>query len=201
MWRNSLFFRQKIQLAHAEGKLQTSCSWDWLCGGLLLLGAALFCAPLVLQLTPIRWVITPSLPPGVYWETHEPIGRGSYVHFCLDEAIAAFGAERGYIRSGTCPGLYEELFKVVAAVAGDVVELSEQGVTVNGQLVPHTPIYTTDSQNRPQPRWLSDGAHVVPDGQVFVLSTYHPRSWDSRYFGCVPINAIRGTARPWWVRE
>src|SRR4051794_26722089 len=100
MWRNAMFFQQNIQLAQANGKLQPSWVWDWLCGGLFLLGALLFFAPLVVQLTPIRWITTPSLPPGLYWETHEPIVRGAYVHFCLDEEIAAFGVVRGYLRSG-----------------------------------------------------------------------------------------------------
>jgi hypothetical protein len=34
---------------------------------------------------------------------------------------------------------------------------------------------------------------------LFVLSTYNPRSWDSRYFGFIPLGAIHGSARPLWV--
>ncbi len=196
---NHMILQKKTPLGFEKIQWKPSVSWDWVCGGLFVLGAALFCAPLVLQLTPIRWTTSPSLPPGFYWETHEPIARGAYVHFCLDEDIAAFGAARGYLRSGTCPGMYEELLKVVAAVAADVIECGPQGIVINGQPVPHAPVYATDSQGRPQQFWLRTGPHVVPDGAVFVLSTSHPRSWDSRYFGFVPISAIRGTARPWWV--
>jgi conjugative transfer signal peptidase TraF len=196
---NRAFLQQKQPLGFAQVQCKPSVSWDRVCGGVFVLGAVLFCAPLVLQLTPIRWVTTPSLPPGFYWETHEPIVRGAYVHFCVDEDIAAFGAMRGYLRGGTCPGMYEELFKVVAAVAGDVVECGPQGIAINGQRVPQTPIFATDSHDRPHYFWINAGRHVVPEGNVFVLSTYHPRSWDSRYFGFVPITAIRGTARPWKV--
>ena len=42
--------------------------------------------------------------------------------------------------------------------------------------------------------------HVAAlDGQVFVLSTSHPRSWDSRYFGNLPLAVIRGTVREVWT--
>ncbi len=193
-----MFFHRNCPLVGPMRQGEALGWWDRLCRGLLSVGALLFLTPLVLQLTPLRWVVTPSLPLGFYWETQEPIVRGAYVHFCLAEPIAAFGFAQGYLRSGICPGLYAELLKVVAAVAGDVVELNE-GVVINGHLIPHAPRYATDSQGRPQQVWIATHRFVVPPGQVFVLSTFHLRSWDSRYFGCVPVQAIRGTARPLWV--
>src|SRR5215510_7032186 len=140
---NRAFLLKKPPLGFAKLQWKPSVSWDWVCRGVFVLGVTLFCAPLVLQLTPIRWTTSPSLPPGLYWETHEPIVRGAYVHFCVAEDIAAFGAARGYLRTGTCPGMVEELLKVVAATAGDVVELTAQGLTINGQRVPNAPVYQT----------------------------------------------------------
>jgi signal peptidase S26 family len=62
-------------------------------------------------------------------------------------------------------------------------------------LIPDTPVYPTDSHGRVQTVRMPEGWFIVPDGQVFVLSNHHPRSWDSRYFGCLPLSAVRGTVR------
>lgn len=196
---NVVFFQQKSRLAPLHDRSHATCFWDWCCGGLLVLGALPFVVPFVLLLTPIRWNISASLPVGFYWETGMRIERGAYVHFCLPEDIAAYAFTRGYLKTGACPGLYEELFKPVAAVAGDTVEMRHGGgVRVNGADL-DAPVFAADSQGRPHQFWIPEGKQIVPDGCVFVLSTHHPRSWDSRYFGFVPLAAIRGSAVPWWV--
>jgi conjugative transfer signal peptidase TraF len=174
--------------------------WDRLCYGLLALGAAGCVLPvLVVTCTPYRWLTTPSLPWGIYRRTREPITRGALVHFCLPEALARYALERGYVRGGLCPGAAQELVKPVVAVAGDAVAITADGVSVNGVSIPRTPVYDRDSQRRPQRRWRPPGAFVVPDGQVFVVSNFHPRSWDSRYFGLLPLAAVRGTVREVWT--
>jgi conjugative transfer signal peptidase TraF len=176
--------------------------WDRVCWGVLGVGAALCVVPvLVATCTPFLWVTTHSLPWGIYRRTHEPIRRGMLVHFCLPEALASYALERGYVSGGLCPGLTQELVKPVAALAGDEVEISAQGVAVNGSVIPDTPVYVTDSQGRPHAVSLAGGsAHVIiPQGYVFVLSNFHPRSWDSRYFGPLPLTAIRGTVREVWT--
>ena len=121
---NTLFSQDKNQIALPDGKLHVSWFWDWFFGGLFVLGGIPFFLPLALQLTPLRWNVSASLPIGFYWETGRQIARGNYVHFCLEEQIAAFAFARRYIRSGACSGLYEELLKPVAAIAGDTVEIS-----------------------------------------------------------------------------
>jgi type IV secretory pathway protease TraF len=45
------------------------------------------------------------------------------------------------------------------------------------------------------------GFHSVRTGEVWLLSVHHPRSFDSRYFGAVPVTNIQGVARPIWVVE
>src|SRR5262245_53944714 len=121
--------------------------WDRVCWGVLGVGAVLFFVPvLVATCTPFLWVTTHSLPWGIYRRTHEPIRRGMLVHFCLPEELARYALGRGYVSGGLCPGLTQELVKPVAALAGDEVELSAAGVTINGIAIPHTPVYATDSQ-------------------------------------------------------
>jgi type IV secretory pathway protease TraF len=39
----------------------------------------------------------------------------------------------------------------------------------------------------------------VPPGQVWLLSGHDSRSFDSRYFGPVPVANVQGVARPVWV--
>ena len=53
----------------------------------------------------------------------------------------------------------------------------------------------TDSQGRPLPRFTHNGP--VPAGQLFLVGT-HPRSYDSRYFGCVDAHEILHQALPLW---
>jgi type IV secretory pathway protease TraF len=41
----------------------------------------------------------------------------------------------------------------------------------------------------------------VPGDTVWLLSAHDPRSFDSRYFGAVPVASIQGIAHPIWVVE
>src|SRR5262249_61710004 len=104
-----------------------------------------------------------------------------------------------YSRRGVRLGAAQDLVKPGAALAGDEMEITAAGVSVNGALLPHTPVYVADSRGRRHQLWRPEGRFVVPDGQVFVLSTFHPRSWDSRYFGSLPLAVIRGTVREVWT--
>jgi type IV secretory pathway protease TraF len=46
---------------------------------------------------------------------------------------------------------------------------------------------------------VPDGRYVIPPGEVWLVSTFSPRSWDSRYFGPVPASAIVSALTPLWV--
>ena len=84
-------------------------------------------------------------------------------------------------------------------MAGDAVEISETGVFVNGRVIPDSVVFPADSHGRPHTVHMERGRYIVPAGHVFVLSTAHPRSWDSRYFGFLPLSAVRGTVREVWT--
>ncbi len=174
--------------------------WGRLCYGLLGTGLLVFFLPVLIATgTPFMWLTTHSLPWGIYRRTHETIERGRLVHFCLPEFFARYALERGYVHGGWCPGATQELVKMVAAVAGDAVQITEDSVSVNGTPIPNTPVYATDSRGRVHHIWRPEGEFMVPDGQVFVVSNFHPRSWDSRYFGCLRLSEIGGTAREVWT--
>ena len=82
------------------------------------------------------------------------------------------------------------LLKPVVARSGDVVELSARGISVNGALLPNTAPLSKDTKGRPLEAWPF-GRYVVASGTVWVASSYHPRSFDSRYFGPISTAAIR----------
>ena len=46
---------------------------------------------------------------------------------------------------------------------------------------------------------LPDGTYPALRGDLWVLATRSPRSWDSRYFGPVPASGVRGILHPLWV--
>jgi conjugative transfer signal peptidase TraF len=144
----------------------------------------------------LRFPRTASAPRGLYLLTYRPPRRGSWVVACLPDAIATTGRDRGYLDAGRCAGT-SEVLKRVAALPGDIVDLAAGGIRVNGAPLPGTARLARDSAGRPIPA-LSPGRYTVPAGAVWLLSTHHPRSWDSRYYGAVPLRGIRSTARRLW---
>ena len=143
------------------------------------------------------WVASESVPPGLWRKVSEPIGRGSVVAFCPpDEPRFRAGREAGFLPSGFCPGRLPRLVKPVAAVAGDVVEIGNEGFRVNGRLLPNTrPIEVRPLELL---RPYSPGRHVVHDGEIWLVSTYNRRSWDSRYYGPVRVTDLESAVRPVW---
>ena len=85
--------------------------------------------------------------------------------------------------------------KPVIAEAGDLVELSADGISVNGAVVPNTQPLIRDSSGRPLMPWTF-GRFTVAPGTVWVASSYHVRSYDTRYFGPIPTTAIVAHVRP-----
>ncbi len=85
--------------------------------------------------------------------------------------------------------------KPVVARSGDVVSVSKRGVAVNGRAIPNSAPLLKDTANRPLTPWRF-GAYTVQPGTVWVVSSYHSRSFDSRYFGPISETRIRGRLRP-----
>lgn len=145
----------------------------------------------------IRWNMTPSMPLGLYrvQPIHGAVSRGEVVTLCLDPEPATFGRERGYLTGGECPNNVELLIKTVVAIPGDEVKISDTGLFVNGVQNPHSKALPVDDLNRPIFS-VKEGAYQVNDGQVWVIGDSDPRSYDSRYYGAVPIVNLHGRAIP-----
>jgi conjugative transfer signal peptidase TraF len=141
----------------------------------------------------LRINASPSLPPGLYVTSSGP--AANLVEFCPAEPFASFAIMRRYRDAGVCRDGAAPLMKPIVARAGDVVALSPNGIAVNGRLLSNTAPRLADSQGRPLTPWPF-GRYVVAPDTVWVASPHHPRSFDSRYFGPIPISSIRDRVRP-----
>ena len=141
----------------------------------------------------LRINASPSLPVGLYLTSSKP--EANLAEFCPAEPFASLAISRGYRDRGICRDGATPLLKPVVARAGDVVDVSEQGIAVNGRLLPNTAARPADTHGRPLHRWPCGRYVVVPD-TVWVASSYEARSFDSRYFGPIPTSSIRDRVRP-----
>jgi conjugative transfer signal peptidase TraF len=147
------------------------------------------------------WInTTDSMPLGLWRQTTSQAAKpGDVVLLCLPETPATkLGQARGYIAPGSCPTGQEVLLKPIVATAGDVVTVSAGAISVNGQALANSGQLPHDSKGRPLPAFPA-GTYRVPAGQVWLVSSHNPRSFDSRYFGPVPATVIRSDVRPVWV--
>lgn len=136
----------------------------------------------------VRVNASASLPIGLYRITSDATAR--LVEFCPSEPYANLSANRAYRGKGNCPDGAEPLMKPIIAVPGDVVEVSPQGVAVNGRLLPNSAPRAFDTKNRILQHWPF-GMYRVWPGTAWVISSFNARSLDSRYFGPIPTSAIR----------
>lgn len=144
----------------------------------------------------LRFNSTSSMPLGFYRIATAPVTRGAYVTACLPASNPFVTLIRGrlYEHDGSCPSGLTPLIKPVAAVAGDHVTLTTQAVYVNGIELKGSATLPHDGVGRPLPAWPR-GTYDVAPGTVWLVSTYSPRSLDSRYFGPVPVAAIQHVMR------
>lgn len=102
----------------------------------------------------------------------------------------------------------------VVGLPGDRVEMKDNILMINGiqgeYELPQEPVPTAENlrQTEQFPWWRieifvpagtlqSFGPVVVPPGHIFVLGDYRSRSYDSRYWGFVPLKHLEAKAR--WI--
>jgi len=142
----------------------------------------------------LRINTTPSAPKGL-WHVSAlaatGIRRGMLVEVCPPEhpTVAALRDEH-HLLPGSCASGVAPFLKPVAAIAGDTVSIRrEQPVRVNGRELAHT------VASPQMPAW-PDGEYMVEPGTLWLLSGYSENSFDSRYFGPVPVSHVRAKAVP-----
>jgi type IV secretory pathway protease TraF len=152
-----------------------------------------------------HWIIinnTPSLDLGIYMQDSAPLSRNSDIAFCPPQVAIDYLHE--WVDNGSyfvlgCPNGAVPFSKHVAAIAGDRVTLSEDGISINdGPILLGT---------KPL-RWMKGSVlkggdvihrmpllprktYVIPQGEVWAY-TQQWFSLDSRYYGPIkPLVVIK----------
>ena len=169
----------------------------------LALRTTLFlCAPFLVLYATFRFIgirinITSSLPRGFYVVGQSP--AADLVEFCPEGEPARISLERGYRTPwGSCPDGGSPLLKPIAAVYGDRVEVTNNGIQVNGKLIANSAAHFRDHRERELKPWPT-GQYIVPAGSLWVVSDFNGWSFDSRYFGPIPCSLVRHRLRALWT--
>ncbi|MEQ6438182.1 S26 family signal peptidase [Comamonas sp. w2-DMI] len=118
-----------------------------------------------------------------------PLSVDSIVLTTLPPDAAALAAQRGYLPARV------PLLKRVGAIAPQHVCVFDALVWIDG--VPAAAVRPADRLGRPLPSWPQ--CRQLRPGELFLLSSTNPASFDSRYFGPVSTSAVIGVARPIWL--
>jgi len=131
--------------------------------------------------------LTSSLPIGIYKTysvTNETkINHGDTVIFCPPLEVAKYARNRKYIDAGYCPGNTIPMQKIVMALPGDNTTVENNFLHINGEkfLLLDEDLLGTIA--------LKYQGGIVSDGHFLGL-TYNDYSFDSRYFGEIPLDSI-----------
>ena len=156
-------------------------------GSLAALGWTSFAQPAV----HVVYNPSDSVPPCWYRITPAsaaplPVQVGSIVLVRLPAETAALAAQRGYLPA------HIPLLKRVGAVAPQHVCIENRELRIDD--VRAAALLAADRLGRPLPAWKQ--CRLLADGELFLLGTTNPASFDSRYFGPVLASAVIGTAQP-----
>lgn len=129
---------------------------------------------------------THSMPTGLYQIAGEAmtVQHGDFVQLCLAPHWSTYARNRGYIDAGSCPDGSSPLLKQVAGLEGDYIIMDAEGLRLNNECLS---LNTRDSKGRVLPATLSGS---IPAGMAFVRGLSQD-SFDSRYFGLVPLSQLR----------
>lgn len=130
-----------------------------------------------------------SMPAGIYIRINERTARGTLAVTCLTPEIAAYGLERGYLKKGRCSTGIEPVMKIVMAMEDDTISIEEGSISINERSVKESRILDEDSNNRPLQKFYSAQTFLLKSDEFWLMSNHKPNSWDSRYWGAVPIES------------
>jgi len=146
-----------------------------------------------------RWNHSDSFPIGIWKITksfNNSTDKFKIVIFCPpDTPLFKEAKSRDYLKFGilSCAHGYQPMIKRVVAVSGDRIMISKEGIKINGVLQKNSKLLAVDSKQRYLPQSKNT---TMPYGMVWLLSDYSQQSFDSRYFGPIPISSIIGVMQP-----
>lgn len=166
------------------------------CIGVLILSS--------IKLSPISFFYnhTISMPIGLYLVNffHPTLKKDDLVIACLpNEEVAKFAILRGYIlhSNHSCNWNSEYLLKRIKAVPGDVIEIRDKQIYINDTLLPNSKILNMDSLDRPL---TSSLLPLKLGNNEYLIFGDEASSYDSRYFGIIKTDNIKGNAYPIYTK-
>ena len=90
----------------------------------------------------------------------------------------------------------KDFIKRVIGVGGDTVEIHGKKIYINGKQIddPHAHFEGDDPQTAGLPSRDDFGPRTVPENHIFVMGDNRDRSYDSRFWGFVNLDDVRGKA-------
>lgn len=152
------------------------------------LAVSAFCAASFLQIISppaprLLYNHSQSAPVGWYKVDHKrALKRGDQVAAFAPATARHLAHARGYLPR------HIPLIKTVWAIAGDRVCHEDERVRVTNR--PDLSVLTQDSLGRPLP--TRTDCYTLQADELFLVSTDVQTSWDSRYFGPVPLSDVIG---------
>lgn len=114
---------------------------------------------------------------------------GSIVLARLPAPAAALAAQRDYLPTGI------PLLKGIGAMAPQRVCMDGMSVRIDDVVV--ATVMRSDGRGRPLSAWSQ--CRRLARGELFLLSSMNPASFDSRYFGPILASSVIGSAQPIWT--
>lgn len=143
------------------------------------------------------WNASASVPIGLYRIVPLDVSKGDQLDVTdlavvmPPDDLAGFLDERRYMSKGL------PLLKRVLALAG--TEVCRNGAEISAYGMTYGQARERDGQGRSLPAW--QGCRKIVGGEAFFMNWDSPDSFDSRYFGPLPLSTVVGRAIPLWTTD